>query len=260
MFPSTTQLLTGFGSPDFTRISGSLGKFFHVEPLAFGIDGSSKKEESFKFVNGKRVRAGSKIIEELFSMKVEIEAASWTAIQFALGKEAANVPSINLPEVRYATVSAAGEIADPDLGAALGVQTFVTESGVWGKEGGLTLLATGSPTATQFKVDGTNNKIILNTALAGAVIAYRLIKVYTNLNAIGVQAVEQALNLFSFSGVCYTDTDQFYKIIIPKMSRASVASLKLGEKTKFEVEFDLSVAAGKPAAYQLIELPDTYIP
>jgi hypothetical protein len=257
---STTQLLSGFGKPDFTLLGSSLPEFFHVEPLAFSLNGESKKEESFKFVNGKRVRAGARIIEELYSMKVEIEAASFTAIQFALGRKAATVPSIDLPEVRYATVSAAGEILDADLGAALGVQSSVTEAGSWGKEGALTLLATGSPTATQFKVDGTNNKIVFNTALAGAVIAYRLIKTYINLNAIGVQAIEKALDQFSFSGVGYTDTNQVYKIIVPKMNRAKIASLNLGEKTKFEIEFDLSTAAGKPAAFQLIEMPDNYIP
>lgn len=258
----TTQLLSGFGRPDFTLLNASLPKFFHVEPLAFSINGESKKEESFKFVEGLRQRAGSRIIEELYTLKVEIEAASWTAIQFALGRASTKVPSIDLPEVRYATIppTGAAEIADPDLGAALGVQTFVTESGTWGDEGALTLLATGSPAAGQFKVDGTNNKIIFNAAQAGATVAYRLIKTFSNLDTIGVQAAAQVLTQFSFSGLGFTDSGEFYKVIIPKMNRAKVASLALGEKTKFEIEFDLAVAAGKAAAYQMIRMPLTYQP
>jgi hypothetical protein len=258
----TTQLLTGFGRPDFTLIQGSLPKFFHVEPLAFSINGESKKDESFKFVDGLRRRAGSKIIEELYTLKVEIEAASWTAIQFALGKASSKIPSIDLPEVRYFTIPAIGaaEISDPDLGAALGVQAFVTESGSWGDEGVLGLLATGTPAAGQFKVDGANNKIVFNAAQAGATIAYRLIKTFTNLDAIGVDRAAQVLTQFSFSGLGFTDSGEFYKVIIPKMNRAKVVSLALGEKTKFEIEFDLAVAAGKTSEYQMIRMPLSYQP
>ncbi len=258
----TTQLLTGLGRPDFTLIQGLFPKFLHVEPLAFSISGDSKKEESFKFVDGLRKRAGSKIIEELYMLKVEIEAASWTAIQFALGKASTNVPSINLPEVRYANIPTAGntEIVDPDLGAALGVQVFVTESGTWGDEGALSVLATGNPAAGQFKVDQDSNKIIFNAAQAGATVAYRLIKTFTNLDAIGVDRVAQALTQFSFSGLSYTDSGEFYKIIIPKMNRAKVVSLALGEKTKFEIEFDLAVAAGQTSEYQMIRMPLSYQP
>jgi hypothetical protein len=258
----TTQLLSGFGRPDFTLLQGSLPKFFHVEPLSFSINGESKKEESFKFVEGLRQRAGARIIEELYTLKVEVEAASWTAIQFALGKASAKVPSIDLPEVRYATVPLTGtfEITDLDLGAALGVQAFVTESGLWGDEGALTILATGAPATGQFRVDGASNKLIFNAAQAGATIAYRLIKTFTNLDAIGVEAAAQQLNRFSFSGLGFTDSGEFYKVIIPKMNRAKVASLNLGEKTKFEIEFDLVVAAGKSSAYQMIRMPTTYQP
>jgi hypothetical protein len=256
-----SQLISGAGRFDFTNLNSSLPEFFFVEPVEFKINGDSKKVESRKLVEGKNVRAGSKILQEDYTMTVTIEAASYTAMQVALGKKSAKVDAA-LPEVRYKAVPTTGafEFVDADLGAALGVQAFVTEAGAWGDEGPLTLLATGTPATGQFRVDGTNNKLIFNAAQAGAPIAYRLIKSYLQIDSIGVDATAKALTQFSFSGLGYTDTGEFYKVVVPKMNLAKVPSLAFDEVTKFELEYDLAVASGFSTAYQMYRMPNNYQP
>lgn len=256
-----SQLISGAGRFDFTNLNSSLPEFFFVEPVEFKINGDSKKVESRKFVEGKNVRAGSKILQEDYTMTVTIEAASYTAMQVALGKKSAKVDAA-LPEVRYRVVPAAAafEIVDLDLGAALGAQAFVTESGPWGDEGPLTLLATGIPATGQFRADGTNNKLIFAAAQANAPIAYRLIKSYLQIDSIGVNAAAKALTQFSFSGLGYTDSGEFYKIVVPKMNLSKVPSLAFDEVTKFELEYDLAVASGYSTAYQMYRMPNNYQP
>jgi hypothetical protein len=256
-----SQLISGAGRFDFTNTNSSLPEFFFVEPVGFKINGDSKKVESRKFVEGKNVRAGSKILQEDYTMTVTIEAASYTAMQVALGKKSAKVDAA-LPETRYKSVPTTGafEFVDTDLGAALGVQAFVTEAGIWGDEGPLTVLATGTPATGQFRVDGTNNKLIFAAAQAGAPIAYRLIKNYVQIDSIGVDATAKALTRFSFSGLGYTDTGEFYKIVVPRMNLAKVPSLAFDEVTKFELEYDLAVASGYSTAYQMYRMPTGYQP
>lgn len=257
----TTQLIAGIGRPDFTNLNSTLPEFYHIEPVQFKINSDSKKVESKKQVDGKVVRAGSKILEEEYTLVMTIEAASYTAMQIAFGRKSAKVDAV-LPEVRYKTVPLTGafEFVDTDLGAALSVQAFVTESGAWGDEGQLTLLATGTPATGQFKVDSVTNKLIFAAAQAGAPIAYRLTKSYLQLDSIGVNATAKALTRFSFSGLAYTDSGEFYKVVAPKMNLAKISSLAFDEVTKFELEYDLAVASGFSTAYQMYRMPLTYQP
>jgi hypothetical protein len=254
-------ILSGFGRPDFTTIgSGSIGKFLYVEPLEFNLAGNSSKVEAKAYRNGQMVRTGTKITEELYSLKLGIEAASWTAIQFAMGELASTTASIDLPEVRYGRVSSGGtyEILDPDIGAALGIWAFVTDEGGTYDEGSLELfVGAGSPAAGQFKVDAANDKLIFNAAQASAPIAYRLIKTYANLETIGVEQVATFLDKVSFSGIVYSDTRK-YKIRIPSMSRASIPNLTLGSLTKLEVDYDLETVAGQKKPFQLFRMPANY--
>jgi hypothetical protein len=256
-----SQIISGFGRPDFTTVGAGAPKFIYTEPLEFSLGATSSKLQAKKYVDGIKTIAASKIGEYLYTLKLGIEAVSWTAMQFALGELAGTTASVDLPEVRYATVPSIApyEIADPDLGAALGVWAFVQESGTWGDEGSLTLLATGTPSTGQYKVDGTNNKILFNAAQAGAPIAYRLIKTYVNLKSIGQEQVATLLNSMSFSGIGYSDKE-YYKIVIPKMQRVSVPSLNLSDVTKLEVEFDLAIASGRRKPFQLIQMPASYNP
>jgi hypothetical protein len=257
-----SQLISGFGRFDLTNTNSSLPEFWFVEPVGFKINGDSKKVESRKYVDGKNVRAGSKILQVDYTMVVTIEAGSLSALQVALGFKSAKVDA-DLPELRFGTVPATGaaEIVDADLGAALEVQAFVTEEGAWGAEGPLALsVAVGAPATGQFKVDGTNNKLVFATAQAGAPIAYRLVKSYTQIDSIGADATAKALTRFSFSGLGYTDSGEYYKVVAPKLNLAKVPSLAFDEVTKLELEYDLAVASGYSTAFQLYKMPAGYTP
>ncbi len=256
-----SQILSGFGSPDFTSV-GATPQFLFVEPLEFAINATSSKLQAKKYVGGVKTIAASKLGEYLYTLKLGIEAASWTAMQFALGELASTTASVNLPEVRHATVptSSPYEIADPDLAAAVGVWAFVEDSSAaYGEEGPLTVLATGTPADGQFKVDSTNNKLVFAATQAGAPIAYRILKTYASLKSIGQEQVATLLNSMSFSGIAYSDKE-YYKIIIPKMQRVSVPSISLSDVTKLEVEFDLAIPPGKRKPFQIFKMPSTYTP
>jgi hypothetical protein len=254
----TTQLISGFGR--FDAVDGS-NKWWHVEPLAFSVNASSSKNQSKKMVKGTVKIAGAKIGSEDYVLKLSIEALSWTALQFALGREAGTTASLNLAEIRDGRVPSTGayEFADPDLATALGVQVFIPASGLWGDEGRLIFLATGTPAAKQFKVDGAGSKLVFNAAQAGAPFLYRIIKTYANIDTIGVEQTAAFLSQFSFSGIAYTDTSELYKVIIPKVNRVSVPSLGLEAVSKFELEYDMAVAAGYDTAYQVIRMPASYV-
>jgi hypothetical protein len=254
----TTQLISGFGR--FNAVDGS-NKWWHVEPLAFSIDASSSKNQSKKYVKGVIKTAGAKIGSEEYVLKLSIEALSWTALQFALGREAGTTASLDLAEIRDGRIPLSGafEFADPDLATALGVQVFIPASGLWGDEGRLTVLATGAPAAKQFRADTAASKLIFNAAQAGAPFLYRIIKNYANIDTIGVEQTAAFLSQFSFSGIAYTDTDELYKVIVPKVNRVSVPSLGLETVSKFELEYDIAIAAGYDTAYQLIRMPASYV-
>jgi hypothetical protein len=259
-----SQILSGFGRPDFTALfpGATLPKFLHVEPLEFSIEATSSKLQAKKYVEGVKTIAAAKIGEFLYTLKLGIEAASWTSIQFALGELAGTTASIGLPEIRYATVPLVTpfEIVDADLATATGAQVFVTDSGTWGEERSLTLLVGAGAAATgEFKVDTALTKFTFNSAQAGAPIAYRIIKTYTNLASIGQEQVATLLNSMSFSGIAYSDKE-YYKIVIPRMDRVSVPSLTLSDVTKLEVEFDLQTPQGYRKPFQMFKMPASYQP
>ena len=246
---SQSQILYGLGFPDFTTVAG---KFLPVEPMEFAISGEGGEKKARKFVRGKMVTAGSLLDGEEFKLKVGIEAASWTALQFAMGEVAGVTPSVALPEVRYGRVpvTAPYEIVDADFGTSAGVWVFQIDP-----IDKPLILSAVAPAVGAFQLDGANTKIIFNAAQAGASVAYRVFKTFTNLPSIGVEAVPAAnlLNSFTFSGLCYADTKQ-YRIVIPKMDRISVPSLNISDVTKLEVEYRLAVVPGKNKAFELYDI------
>jgi hypothetical protein len=244
-----SQILYGLGSPDFTTLGG---KFIYVEPMEFAITGEGGVKESKKFVNGKLVTAGSVLDGETFKLKVGIQAASWTALQFAFGELAGVTSSVSLPEVRYARVPlvAPFEIADPDFATSAGVWVFQVDP-----IDKALVLSVGVPAVGAFQVNTAGSKIVLNASQAGASVAYRVFKTYTNIASIGVEerAAGDILDQFSFSGFCYADTKR-YKIVIPKMGRISVPSLNISDVTKLEVEYQLAVVSGKQKSFELYDI------
>jgi hypothetical protein len=258
-----TQLLSGFGRLVLKQLGTGAPQFRFTEPVAIKINNNSSEVVSYKMVDGLKVVAGAKQIQNENTATLSIEAGSWQALEIALGLESATTASLDLYELRFKEVPTSGafEIIDPDIGTALGVQATVVENGTWGKSGALTLLATGSPAAEQFKVDAANNKIIFNAAQAGATIAYPLIKNYTALRTIGKEAAAARLNSMGFEGLVYTeDVSQSYKIVVPKMIRTKSTSLDLGEKSVLEIEYRMVVAPGQASDFFLVEMPINYNP
>jgi hypothetical protein len=258
-----TQLLSGFGRPVFKKLGTGVPQFRFAEPVGIKINNNSSEVVSYKMVDGYKRAAGAKQIQNENTAAISIEAGSWQALELALGLESATTASLDLYELRFKEVPTSGpfEITDPDIGAALGVQATIVESGVWGKSGPLSLLATGAPATGQFRVDGANNKVIFNAAQAGATIAYPLIKNYTALRTIGKEAAASQLNSMGFEGLIYSeDQTQMYKLVIPKMIRTKSTSLDLGEKTTLEIEYRMVVAPGQANDYYLVELPPNYNP
>lgn len=255
---ATTQLFSGFGR--FNAVD-STNIWWHVEPLAFKIKANSSKNVSKKYVKGVVKVAGSRIGSEDYTLELNIEAIDRTALEFALGIQSAVTPSLDSAEVRDGKIPLTGafEFADPDLATALGVQVHIPAAGAWGDSGRLTMLATGTPAARQFKVDTAGSKLVFNTAQAGAPFLYRIIKNYTNITTIGVDQLARKLSQFSFSGLIYTDNEQLWKINVPRVNRVSVPSFEIDATTKLVLEYDLAIAPGYDSAFQLIEMPANYV-
>lgn len=257
-----TQLLSGFGRFVLKNLSPAIPQFHFTEPLSIKINNNSSEIVSYKMVDGRKVVAGAKQLQEENTAVIQIEAASWEAMEIAFGLESAESASLDLWELRTKTIPTTGaaEIVDTDIATALGVQAVVVEDGVWGKSGALTLLATGSPAAGQFRVDGTNSKIVFNAAQAGATIAYPIIKNYTGLRTIGKEASAARLDNVGFEALVYSESNQTYKVVVPKMIRTKSTSLDLGEKSVFELEYRMVVAAGQTKDFYLVEMPAGYNP
>ncbi len=257
MTAATTQLISGFGR--FNPVDGT-NKWWHVEPVAFSIEGQSEKAQSKKMVKGTVKTAGSKLTSEEYVLKLRFEALSWTALQFALATEAATTASYDLAEIRDGKVPSTSpyEFIDADISGALGLQVFIPGAGAWGDEGLLTI-ATGAPNAGEVRITSVDDKLTFNVAQAGAPFLYRLIKNYTNIETIGVAQDAARLNGFSFSGIVYTDGGQLYKVVIPKVNRVSVPTFNVENVTAFELEYDLAIAPGYDTAYQLIKMPESYV-
>lgn len=257
-----TQLLSGFGRFVFKNLNTTIPQFRFTEPVGIKINNNSSEIVSYKMVNGRKVVAGAKQLQDENTAAIQIEAASLEAMEIAFGLESATSASLDLWEMRTKTIPTTGaaEITDADIATALGVQAVVVESGVWGKSGALTLLASGAPAAGQFRVDAANSKIIFNAAQAGATIAYPIIKNYTSLRTIGKESTAARLDNVGFEALVYSESNQTYKIVVPKMIRTKSVSLDLGEKTMFEMEYRMVVAAGQEKDFYIVEMPANYNP
>jgi hypothetical protein len=257
------QLLSGFGRIVLLSLSPTIPELVFAEPLMFKVNTNSSEIVSYKMVNGRKVVAGAKRGLQERTAQVQIEAASRGALELALGVRSAITASLNLVELRTKTVPkiAPFEITDTDIGASLGMQATVLEKGSWGDAGNLTLLATGTPATGQFKVDGTNSKLIFNSAQAGATIAYTLIKNYTALRTLGKEQSAAQLNTIGFEGLAYTENDgEAMKITIPKMISTKLPSFDFGEKTTLDIEYRMVVATGEVNDFYLVEMPAGYNP
>lgn len=257
-----TQLLSGFGRFVFKNLNPTIPQFRFTEPLSIKINSNSSEVVSYKMVDGRKVVAGAKQLLQENTAVIQVEAASWEAMEIAFGLESATSASLDLWEMRTKTIPTTGaaEIVDADIATALGVQAVVVENGSWGKSGALTLLATGAPAAGQFKVDAVTSKIIFNAAQAGATIAYPIIKNYTSLRTIGKESTAARLDNVGFEALVYSESSQNYKVVVPKMIRTKSSSLDLGEKSVFELEYRMVVAPGQAKDYYLVEMPANYNP
>jgi hypothetical protein len=243
------QIMYGLGQPDFTSLAG---KFVYVEPLTFELTGEGGEIISEKYVAGKKVTAGSLLDGEKYKLKVGIQAASFTALAWAHGEVTKTTSNISLPEVREARVPlvAPFEIVDADLATSAGAWAFQVDP-----IDTALVISVGAPAAGGFQVDAANTRLVFNSAQAGAAIAYRVFKTYSNVRSIGKETLAAAdlLTQFRFGGVGYTDGRRV-RIDIPKMARISVPSLSLSDVTTLECEFRLAVAAGERSAYQFYEI------
>lgn len=248
-------ILYGIGSPDFTTLSLNPARLLPVEPMEFSLEGASEKKESTKFKDGKIVKAGSVVSKETYTMKVGIEAVNWMALQFAYGELAGVTASASLPILKYATVPSTSpyEIVDTDITTTT-VQVSVTQSGAgtWGRARPLTRNTT-TPTSGEFQVTTGSNKLTFNAAQAGAPIAYRTFKTYTNIESIGAESVYTAFSTFTFSGILYMD-EELVKVVVPTISRSNIPTLSVVDTTKFELEFDITISGSFRTAFQMYNL------
>lgn len=239
----------GLGQPDFTSLAG---KFIYIEPLKFMLTGEGGEIVAEKFIKGKKMIAGSLLDGEKFKLKVGVQAISFTALAWAHGEVTKTTANISLPEVREGRVPlvAPFEILDADLANSAGAWAFQVDP----IDTALTI-AVGAPGIGAFQFDTANSKLVFNAAQAGASIAYRVFKTYTNLRSIGKETLDTSdiLSQFSFGGVGYTD-GRPVRIRIPKMTRVSVPSMSMTEVGMLEVDYRLSVATGERTAYQLFEI------
>jgi hypothetical protein len=258
-----SQLYSGFGRIVFLDLTPAVSQLVFAEPVGFTVNTNSSEIVSYKQVDGVKVPAGAKQGMTERTCQIKIEAVNRPALELALGVRSAITNSLNLVELRFKQIPATGtaEIVDADIGAALGAQVHVVERGAWGDAGLLTLLATGSPATGQFRVDAANNKLIFNSAQAGATIAYTLIKNYTGLRTIGKEQGAAALATLGFEGLLYTENaNEYTKIVIPKMIKTKSPSFNFGEKTELDLEYRMVVATGQANDHYLVEMPDNYLP
>lgn len=229
-------IMSGWALPNFNYTVDGVTSQIHVEPVGISFDANSDTVKSKKYVGGRRVTAGSLEVGTEYTLKVEIEAVTWQALQLGLGQLATKETFI-LPERKLKVVSG-GEVIDTDIVNG-NVIVCTTQKGPWGRPQALTKV-TGVPTLGEFAVNTTTNKLILPTIYNGAAVLYSLDETYANWDTIGHTSVPVLLNTIGFSGVVYGDEETGkYKFNCPVATRDGTPSFDVNDVTKLELNYTM---------------------
>jgi len=207
---------------------------------------------------GKIVTVASAISEETYTFSTVTQFIDFNTISYAYDEQTQTATNITLPQLKSATVDAAGQIVDADITAANAgsVLVYRNSRGTWGDRKFLKVAATaGAPTADEFEVDAANNLIQTDVANAGAIFTYQLDKTYASIETIGLGGGEKYGRL-EFWGVTYT-TEGLMKIHIPRIGRISTPSITVnGSVTELTIEFRAENLPGRDRPFELYNLTD----
>lgn len=244
-------ILYGVGDLELTTTNLSENFLLPIPAIEFELAGESEKKTARRYEKGEIVIAGSRRTAATYTVTFGIEAINWLQMQVAYGELAQTNASVALPEIKYAVVpkSAPYEIADADITSA---DVLCTDLSLQP----LTKAAASPPAAGEFFPDTVGNKLEFNAAQAGAGVAYKLNKTYTNIESIFAGSSADILDSFSFSGIAYGDElGGGAKIVIPSISPANIPSLSAQDVSKFELTYDLQTPLGKRKPFELYKLP-----
>lgn len=195
------------------------------------------------------------------TLTLETQFVDWQQLGFYLGEFPKDVASATMPVVTYATVPSTGpyEIADASVTAGNTNHIFVSivEAGTWGQPGHLPRATTpATPAAREVGVDTTNNKLIFNSAQAGAKIAYTTPVTYTNKQGYGGSGSTTQYGEISFYGKLFNvpGTNGHF-IYIPSATIQSSPSIEMsGDVPTLSAEFRCNTPSGWAQPWQILNL------
>jgi hypothetical protein len=245
MAKPTGDILTGMGEFVFETLALPSDIMLNLEPIDFSIEGTANSVKSYKFKNGRRVQAGGGINQVDHTLTMSIEAMHWQVLELAYGYRSTTEATVAWPTRKEGVLDATGSIVDTDITSTNVMVCVQSVAGVW------TSVPSG---AGGYTVTVGTNTLSLGATFANRPVVYRVLKSYTNVKALGLNASAIEFGGFKFNGVGYMGSTKV-GIQIDRMSLADEVTINPSDVTKLDFKFDLLPTGVAPKGYQLIELP-----
>jgi hypothetical protein len=248
---------SGYVGMGIINASGVVTRTIFPQLLEFSIDGEAGEVTASGMRKGVEVITGSALNKEAYKAKVGIEDVGWTELQLALGRGSEASTNIVITDVREAKIGAGGVVNDADILTVTSpaFSAAVTVS-IVSLDKPLTEIVTGTPTATEVKVDRTAHTLTVDASYIGKTLTYSITIQVPTADTIGLEANPDRLDSISFTGITYGNGGKPHsRITIPEMAKISAPSLSLGSSaTKLEIEYRLINQPGADLPFYLQKL------
>lgn len=260
-------MLRGLGDTfiETTGLPGGLTGQALQELFIYEFDFTSEATaiEALAYQAGARKVKASAEGEVTDSLTLRLQYNDWASLGFALDAFPKSATNVVVPTLKFDTVPVSGafEITDTAVTAASDVylKVFVNQQGTWGQAGNLERAATAAtPGVGEVGVDTTNNKLIFNSAQAGAPISYTVPVTYAAIESFGGAGAATKYGDISFRGKVYsTEQSAQWPIYFPKLQRNGRPSIAFaGDVPILEIPFIAVTPSGWEQPYQILN-PDT---
>ena len=227
----------------------------------FEFTQEAESKEAKGFVAGKLVTKSTAEATVTSTLKISSEYTDWMQLGLSLDQFSRVLTSEKILVLKTATVPSSSpyEIADAAVtsGNTNDIFAAISEAGTWGQPKPLPRATTAAtPSAGQVGVDTTNNKLIFNSAQAGASITYTVPETLATVEGYGGSGTLSRIGNLEFWGKIYTPTaSEGFTIYFPQLQRKSRPTITIANDVPtLEVEFGAVAPAGWEEPYKILNL------
>ena len=192
--------------------------------------------------------AASAVTRRTWTMSLEFQYQDWATIQLAYDEVAQKLASVNLPVAKTAVIDENGEILDADISPD--------------DEQLMAYLSSNKPIF--LRRDGTGvegftvgaGKLVFALENVGKKVTYRVEKIYTDIEAIGVAGEYDRFGSIQFTGIIGgTSFNRGMQIVVPELNRSASPELTVnGDLAALTIQYRLATPFGARAPFSLYNL------